>query len=104
MLTVNKRTAGPAALLHAALSELLEGASVERVIATETFSVHGKPAGRVVARAPVNETPIEGYLGAVVTGGWAFSVVALYKVDDTKKSRAAADTVLVTLKVKGCQN
>ena len=81
MLTGNESSGGPAALIDAALSELLEGASVDRVIPTETFSVNGKSAGRVVVRAPVDGTPIEGYL---LTAG-SFPLSRSTRLTTTKK-------------------
>ncbi len=69
----------------------------------ETFTVHGKPAGRVIYRASVPHpvtgqmTQAEGYLGLVVIDEWAFSFAGLYEVADADALRPAMDTMLASL-------
>jgi len=100
MLTGDEGRSDVVSLIDAALAELLEGAAVEHVVATEEFTVGGKMAGRTVVRGNLGGEQIEGYLGVVFESGWAFSIVGLYKTADAKEGRAAADTVLATLRVK----
>jgi hypothetical protein len=70
---------------------------------TETFTVDGHPAGRIIHRAtvphPATGQPVqaEGYLGLVLIDEWAFMFAGLYDVKDTGALRPGLDTMLASL-------
>ena len=71
--------------------------------ASETFTVHGRPAGRILHRGPVPHpvtgqvVQAEGYLGMVLIDDWLFMFAGLYEVKDADAYRPGLDTMLASL-------
>jgi hypothetical protein len=70
---------------------------------SETFTVNGRPAGRIIYRATLPHpatgqmTPSEGYMGLVVIDDWAIGFVGLYEEAQSASLRPAMDTMLASL-------
>jgi hypothetical protein len=97
MLDLASRRLPMEQLLVKAAEEALGEARATVVQATESFTVDGKPAGRIGFRV---QGGAEVYLGLVVIDGFAYVILGLYEPDLADTFRPGIDTILATFKGK----
>ena len=90
------------ALLGQAVRLLAGQAPTQPVLGPESFTVGGRPAGRVVVAAtlpsPMGPKRVEVYIGTVLFGEWAHAVSGVYEAELAGTIRPGLDTMLATLK------
>lgn len=101
LLPARDRAASVPDLLKRTAAELLEGAPARLVLGPEAFTVGGKRAGRLIARGYLGGAEIEGYLGGVIAGDWAFVILAVYRADAAGQIRPGVDTILASFRGRG---
>lgn len=91
-----------ATLLTQAVPLLAGQVPTQPIVGPETFTVAGRPAGRIVVGAtipsPMGPKRVEVYIGTVLFGEWAHAVSGVYEADLANTIRPGLDTMLATLK------